>query len=243
MKINNIEVSNIRIGKLDDNIRTPSQRIAYINYEQDRTPLNAITPEFITETYGIPREGPYYQTDRSRAFFKMPFCHEFKKHEGEIDYAEIEACYNKLKEIDDYLVSNEMRIQLFGEKHADKYEYQPIARTIVELEDTENYFRPPYAKFKLELAYDDDSPTFKVFDQKDGVRTEVALNSFKESLQFIRYMTKHRMAINFSKLYAMKTSSGNEKKKYGITLKAVANECSNKTMPKYDPCVVLFYDD
>ena len=70
MKISDIEVSNIRIGKLDDNIRTPSQRIAYINYEQDRTPLNAITPEFITETYGIPREGPYYQTDRSRAFFK-----------------------------------------------------------------------------------------------------------------------------------------------------------------------------
>ena len=31
MKISNIEVSNIRIGKLDDNIRTPSQKIAYIN--------------------------------------------------------------------------------------------------------------------------------------------------------------------------------------------------------------------
>ncbi len=42
------------------------------------------------------------------------------------------------------------------------------------------------------------------------------------------------MVIHFCKLYAMKTSSGNEKKKYGITLKAV---------PKYNPCVVLFYDD
>ncbi|MFM7983859.1 MAG: hypothetical protein ACKPKO_31495, partial [Candidatus Fonsibacter sp.] len=30
----------------------------------------------------------------------------------------------------------------------------------------------------------------------------------KEALQHIRYMTKHRMVINFSKLYAMKTSSG-----------------------------------
>jgi hypothetical protein len=28
----------------------------------------------------------------------------------------------------------------------------------------------------------------------------------------------------------MKTSSGNEKKKYGITLKAVAIECTNKTV-------------
>jgi hypothetical protein len=79
----------------------------------------------------------------------------------------------------------------------------PIVRAAVDLEDTENYFRPPYAKFKLELAYDDDAPRFKVFDKKDGVRTEVALNAFKEALQYIRYMTKSRMVINFSKLYAM----------------------------------------
>ncbi|MFM7987958.1 MAG: hypothetical protein ACKPKO_52460, partial [Candidatus Fonsibacter sp.] len=95
MQISDIEVSNIRFGKLDDNLRTPSHKIAFISYEHDRTPLNAITPEFITETYGVPREGPYYQTERSRAFFNLPFfCHEFKKQEGEIDYAEIEACYN-----------------------------------------------------------------------------------------------------------------------------------------------------
>ena len=72
-KISDIEVSNIRFGKLDDNLRTPSHNIAFISYERDRTPLNAITPEFITETYGVPREGPHYQADRSRAFFKMPF--------------------------------------------------------------------------------------------------------------------------------------------------------------------------
>ena len=111
------------------------------------------------------------------------------------------------------------------------------------LEDTENYCRPPYAKFKLELAYDDNTLAFKVFDKKEGVRTEVALNSFKEALLHIRYMTKHRMVINFSKLYAMKTSSGNEQKKYGIVLKATAIECSNKTVPKYDPCTVLVDDD
>ena len=95
----------------------------------------------------------------------MPFCHEFKKHEDELDYAEIEACYKqKLREIDDFLVSRRFRLQLLGEKNADKYEYQPIVRAVVDLEDTENYFRPPYAKFKLELAYDDDSPCFKVFE-------------------------------------------------------------------------------
>ena len=145
MKISQIEVSSIRFGKLDDDSRTPSQNIAFITYVDDTTRLNVTTPEFITETYGIPREGPYYKTDRSRAFFKMPFGHEFKKYNDEIDYAEIEAAHNKRKEIDDHLDSNEFRLQLFGEKNADKYEYQPIVRTIVELEDTENYFRPPYA--------------------------------------------------------------------------------------------------
>ena len=113
MQISQIEVNNIRFGKLEDNIRTPSQNIAFIYYQDDRTRLNAVTPEFITETYGIPQEGPYYQTDRSRAFFKMPLCHEFKKHEDEIDYKEIEACCNKLREIDDSFSSKEMRIQLF----------------------------------------------------------------------------------------------------------------------------------
>ncbi|MFM7978651.1 MAG: hypothetical protein ACKPKO_04995, partial [Candidatus Fonsibacter sp.] len=77
MKISDIEVSNIRFGKLEDNIQTPSHNIAFTSYKRDRTPLNAITPEFITETYGVPREGPYYQTYHSRAFFNMPFCHEF----------------------------------------------------------------------------------------------------------------------------------------------------------------------
>ena len=137
MKISQIEVSNIRFGKLEDNIRTPSQKIACIYYQDDRTRLNAITPEFITETYGIPREGPY-QTDRPRAFFKMPCCREFKKHEGETDYEEREACYNQLREIDDFLASKEIRLQLFGEKNADKYEYQPIVRAVDDLEDTEN---------------------------------------------------------------------------------------------------------
>ena len=69
MNISQLELSNIRCGKLDDNSRTPSQNIAFTTYADATPRLNVITPEFITETYGIPREGPYYKTDRSRAFF------------------------------------------------------------------------------------------------------------------------------------------------------------------------------
>ena len=90
--------------------------------------------------------------------FKIPFCHECKQHEGEVGYAELEACYNKLREIDDCFGNREIRLQLFGEKNADTYEYQPIVRAVVDLEDTENYFRPPYTQLKLQLAYNDDAP-------------------------------------------------------------------------------------
>ena len=82
MKISQTEVNNTRFGKLEDNIRTPSHKIAFISYQGDRPPLNAITPEFITETCGIPREGPYYQTGRSRAFFKMPLLPRVQEARG-----------------------------------------------------------------------------------------------------------------------------------------------------------------
>ena len=77
------------------------------------------------------------------------------------------------------MVSKEFRLQLFGEENANNYEYQPIVRAVEDYEDTENFFRPPYAKFKRELAYNDESHVFNVFDKNDGVRTEVVVNSFK----------------------------------------------------------------
>jgi hypothetical protein len=48
----------------------------------------------------------------------------------------------------------------------------------------------------------------------------------------MRFLTKHRMVIHFSKLYAMKTASGAEKRKYGIILKAFGVECMNKAQRK-----------
>jgi len=41
-------------------------------------------------------------------------------------------------------------------------------------------------------------------------------------------MSKVKMIISFSKLYAMKTTSGGEKRKYGIVLKATHIEVHNK---------------
>ena len=51
------------------------------------------------------------------------------------------------------------------------------------------------------------------------------------------------MVINFSRICVMKTSSGNKKKRYGVVLKSIAVECSNKTVPKSNPCINLLDDD
>ena len=63
-------------------------------------------------------------------------------------------------------------------------------------------------------------PTFAMFERKDGKRIKVDLNSFDDMLNYMKFRSKLRFIISFSKIYAMKTKSGTEKKKYGITLKA-----------------------
>ena len=171
-----------------------------------------MTPEFIADTYGICREGPYYKTDRSRAFFKMPVLPRVQEARGRNALRrDRQGIQQVVRDRRSTWAAASSDCRCLAKKNSDKYEFQPIVRTIVELEDTANYFRPPYAKFQLELAYNDETPVCKVSEKKDGVRTEVALNSVTEALQHIRYLCKHPLVINFSKLYAMKTSSGNAK--------------------------------
>ena len=73
-KATDIDLALFQIGHLEDSSTVSSQKIAWINYDNDKGKLNIQTPVFVTETCGIPREGVYYPTDRSRAFFKLPFC-------------------------------------------------------------------------------------------------------------------------------------------------------------------------
>ena len=240
IKAEQLEVQNIQFGKLEDNALVKSQKLAFISYKEQKDWLMVRTPEFITETYGIPREGPFYTTAKSRAFYKIPFCHERHMHDGEMDYQHMEVFYNKLREIDKHCDTDEFRVQMFGEKLAKKYEYQPLVRHPEE-DDTDQqqgegngkYYRPPYTKVKLDLSYGTEKPTFKLYDISSGEgRKEVELNSFDDVVKHMRFLTKHRMVIHFSKLYAMKTTSGAEKRKYGIILKAFGVECMNKVQGK-----------
>ncbi len=56
-KANDIDVNLSNIEHLEDSTTVSSQKIAWINYGTNRGKLNIQTPDFLTETYGIPREG------------------------------------------------------------------------------------------------------------------------------------------------------------------------------------------
>jgi len=231
IKPQDIVVANIVFTSPEDNPRVKSQKIGFVRYKHDPedhkdTPLKMLTPEIITEAYGIPREGQYYPDAASRAFYKFPFAHERKKHADAVDYKAVEDFYNKLREIDRHCDTDNFRFQMFGDK-ANKYQYQPLVRTPEEEEENptldsngQPYYHPPYTKIKLGLKYTTVYPDFLVFEKQNGVRKQVQMDTFEEVVKYINYLSRVRMAISFSKLYATKTSVGNEKRKYGIVLKA-----------------------
>ena len=243
IKFNQLKIENIIFTELEDNDRVSAQKIGYIRYKADKDDKNGYqlsiqAPKISYEVFGIPREGPYYPSAHKRAYFKFPFCHERRKHTNDINYDEIENLYNLLLSIDKHVGSDEFRKKLFGEKLANKYAYSKLVRSKDEDEDDEPprldkngnpYYSPPYKKIKLDLAYNKQDtppenistkPMFSIYERIDGVRKQVELNNFDDVLKYITYGSKLRFIISFSKLYAMKNSSGSDKKMYGITLKA-----------------------
>ena len=253
-KANDVDVNLFNIEHLEDSTTVSSQKIAWINYGTNRGKLNIQTPVFVTETYGIPREGVYYPTDRSRAFFKLPFCHGRARHSDDMDYIAMEKFYNKLAELDKHFGSDEFKLRLFGDKMAGKYEYQPIVRHPEQDEEEDvndmsstkavkEYYRPPYAKIKLPMN-DSETPLFRLLDKKDddGTTQEIPLYNFSDVTKHVRYMSKHRMIIEVQKLYALKTASGGDKRKYGVTVRLVAVECTNRAEVANNKCI-LFFDD
>ena len=126
-RFSELKVDEIIFQPLQESTYIPGQRVSWLSYKNQNR-LLVQSPDVITETSGIPREGPFHPSDKERAFYKLPFCHERRLHSDELDYDQIEAFRQKLKEIA-LCNSDELRVKIFGEKNAAKYEHQPIART------------------------------------------------------------------------------------------------------------------
>ena len=90
-----LNIEDIAVGPLQDSSIIPPQRIAWISSNTTNSRLLIQSPEFITETHGVLREGPFYTIDKPRAFYKRPFCHARQKHSEELGYEHIAEFYRK----------------------------------------------------------------------------------------------------------------------------------------------------
>ena len=127
IKYSEIVIKDTVLSPLQDNAYIPSRRVSWIN-KSDNSKLIVQTLKFITETYGIPRDGVFYTTDKSRSFYKLPLCYDRMQYEQDVDYREINVFYTMMKELDEYFNSDEFKKRIFGDKNINKHDYQPIVR-------------------------------------------------------------------------------------------------------------------
>ena len=214
-KYNDIVVANMQFTELSDSNRIASKKISFITYNGMNMMLQ--TPTLITEAYGIPRKGEFYKEDKTRNFYKLPFCHERKQQE-DVRYDQVEAFYKTLREIDIRCSSVEFRKQMFGDKF-DKYRYSPLVRDASKDEEqpvASASYKPPYTKLKIQLDYRTQKPLVNI---RDGLTKETKdVDTIDDCSQYLGYMSKVRFIIHFNKFYLMKASVGNGQKQYGITL-------------------------
>lgn len=226
-----LNVNNFGFSTLRDSPFIPTQQLSYINNKFNESKIIFQTPYIITETYGIPKEGPFYPNERARAFYKLPFCHDRKKYLDYVKYDEIELLYNKMKEIDDYFMSDEFKEKMFG-KNKNKYEYQPLVKSPRISDDEDRRileFTPPYMKIKFDLDYNTKVPKLALFDKNvDGtVKNLIDLKQIDDIQNYIKYLTKVRFIIEFNRVYVIKNINANGKKNYGVMLKISTVECIN----------------
>ena len=146
--------------------------------------------------------------------------------------------YDKLKGIDKSFSSDEVKNQIFGDKAASKYEYSPIVTERDNDDDSESvnnnedvYYSPPYAKLKIDLDFVTNCPKLNLYDKSSGERELTSIENFADVNEHMRYLSKHRPIIHINKLHSMKSNNGGDKKKYGLSLKLTAVECTNKPQP------------
>ena len=229
VKYNNLDISKIKVSKLEDNERVQSQKLSYVRYgEGDKTDQFMLqTPEIILNTYGIPKHhDKWYPSDDKRSFIKVPLYDN--KDESKI-------LKQKLMEIDALYGSDDFRKKTFGDKFADKYEYIPLVREPQETEDDDESSnnkkkdkikldepKPWYIKVKLDTEWQTNKLLTKVFVKSSEGRQEVSedeLTCIDDLLQLVNWKSTIRMILMFNKFYAMKNAPGGAKKKYGFTIK------------------------
>jgi len=256
---------NLAFTELADNERVASQKIAYPRCKMGSREGQLLmqSPFIKLDSGGIPsNNSPYHPTVKSRANgVKIPLeanpnVHEESKESLQKRSSKLAKFRSTLEGIDKHMVSNEMKIQLFGSvSKAKKYEYVPLVRHPQEIdsdsddedgEEKEVKHRPVYCKSKIDLVWGtDDEVQTKVFrenDESSGPEDKYLevddVKTLEDLRKYMRYMSVNRYVFHFCKLWCDKQpANGGKYKKYGITLKI------KRVIPDKNQVVVASNDD
>ena len=246
---NKVDLGRIQFTELNESDRIPSQKIAYVSYDDPKKGSNQFdiqTPELLLDNYGIPDgDGPFYPTNKSRAFVKVPLdINENVETETEAERSDRKA---KLASFKEFLINFDKMIEgkkeeFFGKKNVKKYSYQPIVRQAMKAQDDDEdeddsdekvekevIFRPDYMKTKVPLNYSSEAIETEIYRknkentiefESDGKYSKLEVEGLDDMRNHVRYMRKMKFVMHVSKLWASKqVTAGTDTKKFGVTFK------------------------
>ena len=217
-----LEFSRISFTQLEENSRSNGQLVGYIRYNCPKngegSQLNIQCPWMKLFTYGIPRQGPNFETDDKRAHIRIPFDEENEEHLKLMTY---------LQQIDEYLASDEFKQQNFGKK-ANKYKYSPIVRVPEEEEDDDGNVvkKAPFFKVKIKLSWPDKVVETNVYSveeyEEDGkkkwkTKETIECKTIDDVSAHVKYLSTIRPIIRPFKVWALNAKV--PEPKYGLMFK------------------------
>lgn len=164
---------------------------------------------------GVPRESEYHPTDDKRRHMRVP--------ENETS----KGLFDKLREIDAILGSDETKEKFFGKK-AGKYSYIPIIREPVVDEDEEES-KPCYMKLVFCTSYPDGNITTNIFwNKEDGNPPEKQeVSTPDDAMKAVPYLSTNRYIISPVKIWAQPAKMKDPT--YGITFKIIQIETKHQS--------------
>lgn len=247
----NFDASKLIVQTLEDNKLNTAQKLSMVRYKYDQYSDNLCQIQSHNcklFTYGIPRAGPYYTSDKQRAFIKIP---------EDVNDPKSVLFFKKLEEIDEFMQSPEVKKKLFGsEKVANAYKYQPIVRVpeerddVDDLDDNEtkkknNIPGPRYMKVKIDLDWETGNIKSKCYvKDENNKRVQIdGITTLDEFNKYVRYMSHICMVMIMNKIYATKAKVNGESRKYGPTFKLSGVVCEPPANGYADQGEDAFIDD
>lgn len=194
----------------EENKWSKSQNIGYVRFNNGQLLLKSDFSEL--SSGGVPREDEYHPTDDKRRFIKIPENEESKPF------------FDKLREIDAILGSDEKKKEFFGKK-ASKYSYVPIVRTPMQ-DDDDEVVRPNYIKGVFCTKYPEGTITTNIFKcdsvESGTSKEKLDINTPDEAMKGVPYKSTNRYIISPVKTWAQPPKIKDPQ--YGLTFKVIQIE-------------------